>query len=74
MENWSMPEDVSVISSNGSSDLSNSCWNSYLMVTLLKNSSTYLFPCTVEYSLLCAVILAVMWKNVCKTDYYGVLR
>ncbi|KAK6620471.1 hypothetical protein RUM44_006872 [Polyplax serrata] len=50
------------------------CWNTLIMGSLLKNSSPYLFPCTVEYSLLCAVILAVMWNNICKTDYYGLIK
>ncbi|KAF4523611.1 hypothetical protein B566_EDAN014585 [Ephemera danica] len=42
------------------------CHNTNIMGSLLKDASPYLFPCTVEYSLLCAVILAVMWKNVCE--------
>jgi len=41
------------------------CYRTNIMGNLLKDISPYLFPCTVEYSLLCAVILAVMWRNVC---------
>ncbi|XP_059489710.1 proton channel OtopLc-like [Neocloeon triangulifer] len=44
---------------------SHECYKTNIMGNLLKETSPYLFPCTVEYSLLCAVILAVMWKNVC---------
>lgn len=31
---------------------------------LLQNSSAFLFPCIIEYSLICAVILYEMWKTV----------
>ncbi|XP_065336190.1 proton channel OtopLc-like [Cloeon dipterum] len=44
---------------------SQECYKTNIMGNLLKDTSPYLFPCNVEYSLLCAVILAVMWKNVC---------
>ncbi|XP_024939722.1 uncharacterized protein LOC107266984 isoform X3 [Cephus cinctus] len=32
--------------------------------TLLRNASPFLFPCTIEFSLICAVILFEMWKRV----------
>ena len=35
-----------------------------IMDKLLKNSSPFLFPCTIEYSLICAAILYIMWKNI----------
>ena len=35
------------------------------MEPLARSASEFLFPCTVEYSLLCAVILGVMWINAC---------
>jgi large subunit ribosomal protein L18 len=35
------------------------------MAPLVRSASRFLFPCTVEYSLLCAVILGVMWMNAC---------
>jgi len=38
------------------------------MGPLVRSASRFLFPCTVEYSLLCAVILGVMWKNACSDD------
>lgn len=34
------------------------------MSTLVQNASPFLFPCTIEYSLICAVILFEMWKNI----------
>jgi large subunit ribosomal protein L18 len=38
------------------------------MAPLVRNASQFLFPCSVEYSLLCAVILGVMWMNACSED------
>ncbi|KAJ9596311.1 hypothetical protein L9F63_012644, partial [Diploptera punctata] len=46
-------------------DIHPDCWNTYIMEPLARNASEFLFPCTVEYSLLCAVILGVMWMNAC---------
>lgn len=34
------------------------------MGSLVQNASPFLFPCTIEYSLICAVILYEMWKKV----------
>lgn len=34
------------------------------MGELVQNASPFLFPCTIEYSLICAAILYVMWKNI----------
>ena len=34
------------------------------MGALLQGSGPFLFPCTIEYSLICAAILYMMWKNV----------
>jgi len=34
------------------------------MGSLVQNASPFLFPCTIEYSLICAVILYAIWKNV----------
>lgn len=41
-----------------------SCRRSNIMGSLLQNASPFLFPCTIEYSLICAVILYEMWKEV----------
>ena len=35
-----------------------------IMSKLLGDSGPFLFPCTIEYSLICAAILFVMWKNI----------
>ncbi|XP_053600368.1 proton channel OtopLc-like [Plodia interpunctella] len=40
------------------------CRRGNIMGTLLRNASPFLFPCTIEYSLICAVILYEMWKEV----------
>lgn len=34
------------------------------MGSLVQNASPFLFPCTIEYSLICAVILFEMWKEI----------
>lgn len=44
-------------------DTSN-CSESTIMTTLIQNASPFLFPCTIEYSLICAVILYEMWKHI----------
>jgi hypothetical protein len=36
------------------------------MGSLVQDASPFLFPCTIEYSLICAAILYVMWKNISK--------
>ena len=36
----------------------------HVMGALLQGSGPFLFPCTIEYSLICAAILYMMWKNV----------
>lgn len=47
------------------SDIDDSnCSESTIMSTLVQNASPFLFPCTIEYSLICAVILYEMWKNI----------
>ena len=35
-----------------------------IMSKLLSDSGPFLFPCTIEYSLICAAVLFVMWKNI----------
>lgn len=49
-------------------DIEPDCWKSNIMAPLVRSASRFLFPCTVEYSLLCAVILGVMWMNACSDD------
>ncbi|KAJ8922686.1 hypothetical protein NQ315_007718 [Exocentrus adspersus] len=44
------------------------CMKSNIMPPILAKVQGFLSPCTVEYSLLCSVILALMWKNNC-TSY-----
>lgn len=40
------------------------CQEGQIMGSLVRNASPFLFPCTIEYSLICAVILFEMWKKV----------
>uniref|UniRef100_A0A4Y0BNS3 Otopetrin n=1 Tax=Anopheles funestus TaxID=62324 RepID=A0A4Y0BNS3_ANOFN len=40
------------------------CQRTNIMGSLVQNVSPFLFPCTIEYSLICAVILYEMWKKV----------
>lgn len=41
-----------------------SCPKGTVMGPLVFNASPFLFPCTIEYSLICAVILFEIWKKV----------
>lgn len=50
------------ISQNETTELH--CRRANIMGALLQNASPFLFPCTIEYSLICAVILYEMWKEV----------
>lgn len=38
-----------------------------ILKSLLRDASPFLFPCTIEFSLICAVILFEMWKRVDET-------
>ncbi|XP_072159404.1 proton channel OtopLc isoform X2 [Bemisia tabaci] len=40
------------------------CRRTDIIGSLVQNASPFLFPCTIEYSLICAAILYVMWKNI----------
>ncbi|KAL1116295.1 hypothetical protein AAG570_005790 [Ranatra chinensis] len=40
------------------------CRRANIMGSLVQDASPFLFPCTIEYSLICAAILYVMWKNI----------
>ncbi|XP_055586442.1 proton channel OtopLc isoform X2 [Uranotaenia lowii] len=40
------------------------CQRTNIMGSLVQKASPFLFPCTIEYSLICAVILYEMWKKV----------
>lgn len=45
------------------------CRRTNIMGRLVQNASPFLFPCTIEYSLICAVILYEMWKKIKCTDH-----
>ncbi|KAI8116697.1 hypothetical protein FF38_05371 [Lucilia cuprina] len=49
--------EMSVMDSHG-------CSRTTIMGSLVQQLSPFLFPCTIEYSLICAVILYEMWKTV----------
>ncbi|BES89838.1 Otopetrin [Nesidiocoris tenuis] len=42
------------------------CTNEAMMSSVINNFSHFLFPCTIEYSLICAVIMVDMWLDVKK--------
>lgn len=42
------------------------CRRTNIIGSLVQDASGFLFPCTIEYSLICAAILYVMWKNISK--------
>ena len=43
-----------------------------IMSRLLTSSGPFLFPCTIEYSLICAAVLFVMWKHIDEEHNYYV--
>ena len=43
-----------------------------IMSRLLTSSGPFLFPCTIEYSLICAAVLFVMWKHIDEEHSYYV--
>lgn len=45
---------------------SHHCSRTNIVGMLVQKSSPYLFPCTIEYSLICAVTLYEMWKHIKK--------
>ncbi|CAG5134243.1 unnamed protein product, partial [Candidula unifasciata] len=49
---------------HGNDSLDDSCQWADMMGKAVEASGTYLYPCTIEYSLMCAGILYVMWTNV----------
>ncbi|XP_043224091.1 proton channel OtopLc-like isoform X2 [Amphibalanus amphitrite] len=44
------------------------CMRSDIMGQLVNSAAPFLFPCTIEYSLICAATLYVMWKNLNKLN------
>lgn len=44
--------------------ISHGCRRLNIMGELVQNASPFLFPCTIEYSLIAAAILYVMWTNI----------
>jgi hypothetical protein len=42
-----------------------------MMGNVVQDASQFLFPCAIEYSLICAAILYVMWKNVSMSEDDG---
>ncbi|XP_039958304.1 proton channel OtopLc [Bactrocera tryoni] len=40
------------------------CRRTNILGTLVQDASPFLFPCTIEYSLICAAILYVMWRSI----------
>jgi hypothetical protein len=47
------------------------CRRTNIIGSLVQDASPFLFPCTIEYSLICAAILYVMWKNISKLPLTG---
>ncbi|XP_067636088.1 proton channel OtopLc isoform X3 [Eurosta solidaginis] len=49
---------------NASTQVTVGCTRTNIMGALVQEVAPFLFPCTIEYSLICAVILYEMWKTV----------
>lgn len=47
------------------------CRRTNIIGSLVQDASPFLFPCTIEYSLICAAILYVMWKSISKLPATG---
>ncbi|CAH1957223.1 unnamed protein product [Acanthoscelides obtectus] len=47
------------------------CRRTNIIGSLVQDASPFLFPCTIEYSLICAAILYVMWKSISKLPVGG---
>ncbi|XP_062541156.1 proton channel OtopLc-like isoform X2 [Armigeres subalbatus] len=47
------------------------CHRTNIMGSLVQNAAPFLFPCTIEYSLICAVILYEMWKKLRESGHGG---
>ncbi|XP_045480105.1 proton channel OtopLc-like isoform X2 [Harmonia axyridis] len=47
------------------------CRRTNIIGSLVQDASPFLFPCTIEYSLICAAILYVMWRNISKLPVLG---
>lgn len=45
------------------------CRRTNIIGSLVQDASPFLFPCTIEYSLICAAILYVMWKNISRLPH-----
>lgn len=50
------------------------CRRTNIIGTLVQDASPFLFPCTIEYSLICAAILYVMWRSICRPSHVQPLR
>lgn len=55
--------DAIVFNRTNRASASVACRRTNIMGKLVQNASPFLFPCTIEYSLICAVILFEMWKQ-----------
>ncbi|XP_019868975.2 proton channel OtopLc-like [Aethina tumida] len=49
------------------------CRRTNIIGSLVQDASPFLFPCTIEYSLICAAILYVMWRSISKLPQKGML-
>lgn len=50
------------------------CRRTNIMGNLVQTAAPFLFPCTIEYSLICAVILFEMWKHICSDKKHNYLE
>ncbi|XP_018572132.1 otopetrin-2-like [Anoplophora glabripennis] len=49
------------------------CRRTNIIGSLVQDASPFLFPCTIEYSLICAAILYVMWRSISKMPPTGLI-
>ncbi|XP_071452999.1 proton channel OtopLc-like [Hetaerina americana] len=65
--NWTTKGSVPPTAARDGVDLFE-CRRTNIMGSLVQNASPFLFPCTIEYSLICAVILYAMWRTSCHSN------
>ena len=64
MEIVGIPTIFRYTDSGGSPDQGMGMGSDAFYVQLVEDSGPFLFPCTIEFSLICAAVLFIMWRHV----------
>ncbi|XP_037087635.1 proton channel OtopLc-like [Pollicipes pollicipes] len=63
-------EDFMILERHGESEAKNNCGRINIMGEVVGDASPYLFPLIIEYSLIGATVIFVMWKNIGRCPHY----